>query len=69
MDQTIQPTWLELESVIPLTSSTKKPTGESVTSLSADAIKRLHGDKVRQLSERRLGISLRDALAIASGIK
>jgi len=69
MDQTNTPTWTELESVIPLTSETAKPTGESVTSLSADTIKREHPEKVRRLSTRRLGIKIRDALTIANGLK
>ena len=69
MDQTNAPSWTELQSVIPLTHQTKRLTVESVTSLSADAVKRLHPDKVRQLSERRLGMTLGDALAIAKGLK
>jgi hypothetical protein len=69
MDQQTKPTWLELESIIPLTSSTEELTGESVTSLSADTLKRRHSNKIRKLRERRLGIKLRDALAIANGLE
>ena len=69
MDQQTQPTWLELESIIPLTSSTEELTGESVTSLSADTLKRVHPSRIRKLSERRYGIKLRDALAIANGLE
>jgi hypothetical protein len=69
MDQTDAPSWTELQSIIHLTHATKKPTVESVTSLSADTVKREHPDKVRQISERRLGMTLGDALAIAKGLK
>jgi hypothetical protein len=56
-----QPTWLELERVLPM------PEVEQLTSLSEDSIKRHHRDKLVYLSPRRLGMKLRNALAIASG--
>jgi predicted DNA-binding transcriptional regulator AlpA len=56
-----QPTWLELERVLEL------PEVEELTSLSADSIKRHHRDKLVNLSPRRLGMKLRNALAIANG--
>jgi hypothetical protein len=56
-----QPTWLELERVLEL------PEVEEITSLSVDSIKRHHRDKLVNLSPRRLGMKLRNALAIANG--
>jgi hypothetical protein len=56
-----QPTWLELERVLEL------PQVEEITSLSVDSIKRHHRDKLVNLSPRRLGMKLRNALAIANG--
>jgi hypothetical protein len=69
MDQTNRPTWFELESTIPLEHQTRKPTAEQITSLSADTIKRRFPKYVVRLSARRYGIKLRDALAIANGMK
>jgi hypothetical protein len=37
-----------------------------LTSLSTDALKRNHPDKIKRLSARRLGMSIADALAIGS---
>jgi hypothetical protein len=56
-----RPTWLELERVLEL------PEVEEITSLSADSIKRHHRDKLVNLSPRRLGMKLRNVLAIANG--
>jgi hypothetical protein len=56
-----RPTWLELERVLEL------PEVEEITSLSVDSIKRHHKDKLVNLSPRRLGMKLRNALAIANG--
>jgi hypothetical protein len=56
-----RPTWLELERVLEL------PEVKEITTLSIDSIKRHHRDKVVNLSPRRLGMKLKDALAIARG--
>jgi hypothetical protein len=56
------PTWLELESVRPL-----RPDVEEITALSVDTIKRRYPHLIVQLSERRLGMQLKNALAIATG--
>jgi hypothetical protein len=40
------------------------PEAAAVTSLSTDTLKREHSDKILQLSPRRLGMRLGDALAI-----
>jgi hypothetical protein len=56
------PTWLELESVKPLSPDVKQ-----ITSLSVDTIKRRYPQLVVHLSDRRLGMKLRHALEIASG--
>jgi hypothetical protein len=53
-----QPTWLELERVIPLSEAGQ------ITNLSRDGLQRHHGDKIIRLSPRRVGMKLRDALAI-----
>ena len=55
------PTWLELERVLPLLEV------EKITSLSSDSLSRHHKDKIVNLSPRRVGMKLRDALAIANG--
>jgi hypothetical protein len=79
-----QPSWRDLESVIPLSKKPPKKKGdesdetksdetvdeitvERITSLSEDTIRRHHPDRVRRLSDRRVGMKLRDALAIANG--
>ena len=56
------PTWLELESVRPL-----RPDIENVTSLSRDTIKRRYAKYIVKVSERREGMKLKHALAIAAG--
>lgn len=72
------PSYIDLESVHPLSRSSRRNkrrkeederrSVEEITSLSADTIKREHADKVVHLSERRLGMKLRHALAIAGGL-
>jgi hypothetical protein len=68
------PSWLQLESIIPLRKSKTKErsaeeqwTAETITGLSEDTIKRRYPEKVRQLSRRRIGMRLADALAIVNG--
>jgi hypothetical protein len=56
-----RPTWLELERILELSEV------EEITSLSIDSIKRHHRDKLVNLSPRRLGMKLRNALAISNG--
>lgn len=70
MDQNITqpPSWLELESVIPLESTDPQQRSvKQITTLSADTIGRKYKHLVVRLSEGRVGMKLRDALAIASG--
>jgi hypothetical protein len=75
MDLHNKPSWIQLESVIPLEkrkrrSSRKddgKPSAEEITSLSRETIKRRYPDRIKKLSEHREGMKLRDALAIAEG--
>ena len=52
------PRALELEQIITLQEA------EKVSSLSVDSWKRHHADKLVELSPRRLGVRLRDALMI-----
>ena len=59
--------WLDMEKVIPLSSKVKSPTVKSITDLSPDTIKRRYAKKVRRLSPGRVGMTVRDALEIASG--
>jgi hypothetical protein len=56
-----RPRWLELERVLPMSEV------EEITSLSIDSINRHHKEKVVELSPRRRGMKLKDALAIARG--
>jgi hypothetical protein len=53
-----RPTWLELERVIPLSEAVE------LTSISRDGLLRHHHDKIVRLSPRRVGMKLRDAIAI-----
>jgi hypothetical protein len=55
------PTWLELESVLPMATVRK------MTTLSDEAIERNHQHRIKQLSARRKGMKLRDVLAIVNG--
>lgn len=52
------PPALELERIITLQEA------EKVSSLSVDSWKRRHPDKIIELSPRRLGVRLRDALML-----
>ena len=56
-----RPTWLELERVLPMSEV------EEITSLSVDSLNRHHKEKIVELSPRRRGMRLKDALAIARG--
>jgi hypothetical protein len=61
------PSWLELESVIPLESTdAQQRTVKKITNLSADTIVRKYPQYVVRPSDRRVGMKLRHALAIAS---
>jgi hypothetical protein len=55
------PTWLELESVKPMSKA------EEVTSLHEDTIERRYPEYIVRLSDRRKGMKLRHILKIASG--
>jgi hypothetical protein len=61
------PDWLDLESIVPLRDRSRERDAERITSLSADTIKRRYPDLIKQLSDRRYGLKLRDVLAIAGG--
>jgi hypothetical protein len=64
------PSWLDLEKVIPFGRSKRKPEQESVeelTSLSEDTIIRTYSKYVVDLSPRRRGMKLKNALRIANG--
>jgi len=69
MDQnTVEPapSWLELESVIPLESTdSQQPSVRQITSLSADTVVRKYPQYIVRPSERRVGMKLKHALAIA----
>jgi hypothetical protein len=62
-----KPSWLDLESVIPLRSPRAERDAERITSLSEDTLRRRYPTRVKRLSDRRVGMKLRDALAIANG--
>lgn len=64
--ETRAPSWVELQSIIPLESD-DETSGKSVTSLSGDTLKRRYPDAIVEVSPRRVGIKLKDALAIADG--
>lgn len=67
-EQEKKPTWIELETVIPLdTTQEGVTTVKSLTSLSPDTIEREFADYIIQLSPRRRGMKMRNALKIASG--
>ena len=69
------PSWLDLESVIPLEKPKRRSnikederrSAEEITNLSGDTLRRRHRDKIIKLSDRRRGMKLRVALAIANG--
>jgi hypothetical protein len=75
MDLHSKPSWLDLESIIPLEKRKRrsrrkedgKRSAEEITTLSRETIKRRYPDRIRRLSEHREGIKLRDALEIAEG--
>jgi hypothetical protein len=53
---------LELQRIITLQEA------EKISSLSSDSWKRHHSDKIIEMSPRRLGVRLRDALMLSSKI-
>ena len=53
---------LELQRIITLQEA------ERISSLSSDSWKRHHSDKIIEMSPRRLGVRLRDALMLSSKI-
>jgi hypothetical protein len=59
------PSWLELESVIPLEAEPGVTSVETVTSLSPDTQRREYLEFIIQLSPRRQGMKLKHALQIA----
>jgi hypothetical protein len=62
------PDWLDLESIIPLRAPTRERDAERITGLSEDTLKRRYPERCKHLSDRRRGMKLKDALAIAEGI-
>jgi hypothetical protein len=63
------PSWVELQSVIPLETEAVGVTSvKAVTSLSAETIRRRYPQYVIQLTPSRQGMKLRDALAIAGTV-
>lgn len=61
---------LEGERVIPLTTTRKDReilTVKDLTSLSADALKKNYPELIVKVSEKRLGMKLKNALAISNG--
>jgi predicted DNA-binding transcriptional regulator AlpA len=57
-EKTERPSWLDLERVIPL------PEVTAITSLSRDSLDRHHRDKYVRLGPRRIGIKMRNVIAI-----
>ena len=55
----IQPTWTELHRVVDLKEASR------LWGLSVDSIKRHHSNKILDLSPRRRGMRVRDALMLA----
>jgi hypothetical protein len=66
-----EPTWIERKQVLKLTTKSKKPrrlpTAEEITSLSADTLKRVYSNRVKRLSDNRVGMTLGDCLDIVEG--
>ena len=65
---------IKLESIIPLRKPKPRSSAravehnaEEITGLSEDTLKRRYPNRIKKLSERRVGMKLRDALAIANG--
>jgi hypothetical protein len=67
MDGQSKPSWLDLESILPLRSAGAERDVERITSLSEDTIKRRYPKWVVKLSARRRGMKLRHALQISEG--
>jgi hypothetical protein len=59
------PSWLELESVLPLEAEAGVTSVETVTTLSAETQRREYPEFIIQLSPRRQGMKLKHALRIA----
>jgi hypothetical protein len=59
------PSWLELESVLPLEAESGVTSVETVTTLSAETQRREYPEFIIQLSPRRQGMKLKHALRIA----
>lgn len=55
----IQPSWIELQRVVDLKEASR------LAGMSVDTIKRHHSDKIIDLSPRRRGMRVRDALMLA----
>ena len=64
-------TELDLRCIIPLKkrNDPEATTAEKITSLGSATIRRKWPEKIKKLSDKRLGITLGDALEIAAGIK
>ena len=63
---TKSPSWLDLESAIPLRSKRRR-NAEEITGLSAESLKRHYAKYVNKVGERRETMKLKHALAIAGG--
>jgi len=63
-----KPGWLDLESILPLETTTGKRDTRQITGLSADTLKRRYPKFVMKLSPGRYGMKLRHALQIADGV-
>jgi hypothetical protein len=68
-DRSKSPSWIELESVLPLESSKGETNVKQITGLSGDTVQRRFPQYVTKLSPRRVGMKLRHALTIADGLK
>jgi hypothetical protein len=58
LDNSKQPSWLELHRIVSLQEAAK------LKSISVDTLKRRHADKIIVISPRRRGMRLRDALGL-----
>jgi hypothetical protein len=64
---------IRLRSIVPLRTPTRElrrepvPSAEQITGLSRETLKRRFPQLIRQISDRRCGMQLADALAIAAG--
>lgn len=69
----MNPADIALRSIVPLRAPKRrqrgepKPSAEEITNLSEDTLKRKYPHLIRDLSDRRKGMQLGDALAIADG--